>query len=122
MALVTSTLPFSAVFRHSNPSLVKPNTSSVEAPFFPRIQNWAIDFSQWCKFLSNNLNFARESRADGGGAEQNGRGFHALPDSETYTTEYVAKNPAKNCHIVAFHIPARAWQQPLQPRHPVSPM
>ena len=47
--------------------------------------------TQWCKSLSNNLNFTRESHADGEDArwaEQNGIGFHALPDWEIYTTEY----------------------------------
>ena len=54
----------------------------------------AQQHTQCCKFFSNNSNFAPDSRADGGGedarwAEQNGGGFHALPDSEIYTTEYI---------------------------------
>ena len=49
-------------------------------------------YTQWCKFMSKNSNFAREIRAEGGGelalaAQQKSARFHLLPDSEIYTTE-----------------------------------
>ena len=44
--------------------------------------------------MHKNLNFARENRADGGGERARQRNiksarFHALPNSEIYTSEYV---------------------------------
>ena len=52
--------------------------------------------TQWCKFMSKNLKFPLESRADGEGKLARRRdiksaSFHARSDSEIYTTtEYIA--------------------------------
>ena len=49
--------------------------------------------TQWCKFISKNIKFPLESRADGEGKLARRRNiksasFHAHSDSEIYTTEY----------------------------------
>ena len=49
--------------------------------------------TQWCKFMSKNLKFPLESRADGEGKlawrrNIKSASFHARSDSEIYTTEY----------------------------------
>ena len=91
--------------------MIRPAACSPDATFFTRFSrlvSWRrfifspdlqegsplddVIHTQVCKFLRNNLNFARESRPDGEGnaraaAQQNHGAFHALPDSEIYTAE-----------------------------------
>ena len=63
--------------------------------------------TQWCKFMSKNLKFLIESRADGEGIlalQRNikSASFHARSDSEIYTTEYF---PLRGCVIPAWGCP-----------------
>ena len=58
--------------------------------YFRALQN----HTQMCKFMSKNLKFPLERRADGQGklvrrCNIKSVTFHALPDTEIYTTEYI---------------------------------
>ena len=69
-------------------SLVQPRMNSLS-----KIKKTDFRHTQWCKILRVDLKLSRESRTDGerAAAQQNRGAFHALPDSEFYTTEYIPK-------------------------------